>query len=56
MKELEYKTMKQIQLDIIKKIMNAHSSPISITRCYETLFGRTIYREANEDGVFEIRR
>ena len=56
MRKVEYKTMDQIQADIIKKIMNELSSPVSITRCYETLFGRTIPREANKDGIFEIWR
>jgi|TARA_R110000787_G_scaffold169979_3_gene282698 hypothetical protein len=56
MREVEYKTMDQIQADIIKKIMDELSSPVSITRCYETLFGRTIPREANKDGIFEIWR
>jgi len=56
MREVEYKTMDQIQADIIKKIMDELSSPVSITRCYETLFGRTILREANKDGIFEIWR
>ena len=55
MRKAEYKTMDQIQADIIKKIMDELSSPVSITRCYETLFGATIPREADDNGKFEIR-
>lgn len=56
MREVEHKTMEQIRADIIKKVMDEDTIPVAITRCYETLFGRTVPREADKDGIFEIWR
>ncbi|MGV8149983.1 MAG: hypothetical protein ACLKAN_13375 [Alkaliphilus sp.] len=54
MRDKKYRTLWDIRAKIIKKIMDEDSSPVSVTRCYEILFGATIPREANKDGIFEI--
>jgi len=55
MRKTKYKSLQQLRAEIIKKILDDNTSPVSVTRCYETLFGATIPREANKDGKFEIR-
>ena len=55
MREIEYKTMEQIRAEIIKKVLDEDTIPVAVTRCYETLFGATIPREADNNGKFEIR-
>lgn len=58
-REIEYKTLNEIKLDIVKRIVNhSDSSPIYITRCYETLTGSTISRGVGvtaPDGKFKIQ-
>lgn len=54
MRQIDYKTLRQIRAEIIKKVLDDDTSPVSVTRCYETLFGRVIPREANKDGKFEV--
>ena len=54
MRKKEYKTLRQIRAEIIKKVLDDETVAVSITRCYETLFGVTIPKEANEDGKIEI--
>ena len=55
MKKTNYKTLRQIRAEIIKKVLDEDTIPVAITRCYETLFGATIPREADNNGKFEIR-
>ena len=55
MRQTKYKSLQQLRAEIIKKILDDNTSPVSVTRCYETLFGRVIPREVNKDGKFEIR-
>ena len=57
-RKIEYKTLDEIKIDIIKRIVT-DSAPVSITRCYETLTGSLISRSAGEDapdGKFKIVR
>ena len=53
-----YKTLDEIKLDIIKRIVMAEDqSPVSVTRCYETLTGTLISHSAGEEaptGKFKI--
>jgi len=53
--KIEYKTLQQIRAEIIKKVLDDDTIAVCITRCYETLFGATVPREADKDGKFEIR-
>jgi hypothetical protein len=55
MRKTNYKTLRELRAEIIKRVLDEDTPPVSITRCYETLFGATIPREANKDGKFEIR-
>lgn len=55
MKKIKYKSLQQLRAEIIKKVLDQDTIPVSITRCYETLFGVLIPREADEDGKFEVR-
>tara|TARA_R100000963_G_C4608317_1_gene79584 strand:+ start:473 stop:643 length:171 start_codon:yes stop_codon:yes gene_type:complete len=55
MRKIEYKTLRQIRAEIIKKVLDDDTIAVCITRCYETLFGATVPREADKDGKFEIR-
>jgi|TARA_R110001592_G_scaffold278882_3_gene546222 hypothetical protein len=56
--KIVYKTLDEIKLDIIKRIvMEGDQSPVSVTRCYETLTGTLISHSAGEDaptGKFKI--
>jgi hypothetical protein len=55
-RKTQYKTLDEIKIDIIKKVVT-NSSPVSITRCYETLTGSLIPHSAGEDapdGKFKI--
>jgi hypothetical protein len=54
MRESKYKTLQQLRAEIIKKVLDKDTTPVNITRCYETLFGKSIPREANEDGNFAV--
>jgi hypothetical protein len=56
---IEYKTLDEIKLDIIKRIVTDDQSPVSITRCYETLTGTLILHSAGDAapaGKFKIRK
>ena len=57
---IEYKTLDEIKLDIIKRIVtDGDRNPVSITRCYETLTGTLILHSAGDDapaGKFKIRK
>ena len=56
--KIVYKTLDEIKLDIIKRIvMEGDQSPVSVTRCYETLTGTLISHSAGEaapTGKFKI--
>jgi len=56
--KIVYKTLDEIKLDIIKRIvMEGDQSPVSVTRCYETLTGTLISHSAGDDapiGKFKI--
>ena len=55
-RKIEYKTLDELKMDIIKRIVT-NSSPVSITRCYETLTVSVISRGAGEGapaGKFKI--
>ena len=57
-RKIEYKTLDEIKMDIITRIVT-NSSPVSITRCYETISGSSISRGAGEeapDGKFKIAK
>ena len=53
-----YKTLDEIKLEIIKRIViEGDRSPVSVTRCYETLTGTLISHSAGDDapaGKFKI--
>ena len=57
-RDIEYKTLDEIKLDIIKKVVttdDAHA--VSVTRCYETLTGSLIGHSVGADapaGKFKI--
>ena len=57
-RKIDYKTLDELKLDIIKRVVTkGDRSPVSITRCYETLTGSLISRGAGEDapaGKFKI--
>ena len=56
--KIEYKTLDEIRLEIIKKVITTSDDhPIGITRCYESLTGSLIGHSAGEeapDGKFKI--
>tara|TARA_Y100000310_G_scaffold261506_1_gene270881 strand:+ start:56 stop:244 length:189 start_codon:yes stop_codon:yes gene_type:complete len=55
---IEYKTLDEIKLEIIKRIViDGDRSPVSVTRCYETLTGTLISHSVGDDaptGKFKI--
>ena len=57
-RKIDYKTLDELELDIIKRVVTkGDRSPVSITRCYETLTGSLISRGAGDDapgGKFKI--
>ena len=57
-REIKYKTLDEIKLEIIEKVVNTSSdSPVCITRCYESLTGSLISYSVGEDaptGKFKI--
>jgi hypothetical protein len=57
-RKIEYKTLDELKLDIIKNVVtNGDRNPVAVTRCYETLTGSLISRGAGEDapsGKFKI--
>jgi len=58
MRAVEYKTIDDIKLDIIKRIVTVdEANLVSITRCYETLTGSLIARGVGESapaGKFKV--
>ena len=56
--KIEYKTLDEIKLEIIEKIVTtSDESPVCITRCYESLTGTLISHSVGEDapvGKFKI--
>ena len=59
-RKIEYKTLDEIRLEIIKKVVTTNdSNPVCITRCYETLTGSLIGHSVGEeaqDGKFKIEK
>ena len=57
-REIKYKTLDEIKLEIIEKVVNTSGDhPVGITRCYESLTGSLIGHSAGEeapDGKFKI--
>ena len=47
--KIEYKTLDEIKLEIIKRI-TTNSSVVSVTRCYESLTGSIISHSVGEDA------
>ena len=58
-RNIEYKTLDEIRLAVIKRVVNeSDSAPVNITRCYETLTGSIISQGAGDDapaGKFKIQ-
>ena len=58
MNKIEYKTLDEIRLEIIKKVITtSDDNPVCITRCYESLTGTLISHSAGEEapaGKFKI--
>lgn len=57
-REIKYKTLDEIKLEIIEKVVNTSDDiPSCITRCYESLTGSLIPQRVGEDapaGKFKI--
>ncbi len=57
-REIEYKTLDELKLDIIKRLVNLKDNQaVNVTRCYESLTGSLISHSVGEDapaGKFKV--